>query len=203
LPDAERFAFLQAIIEKKWLKETAAKELFKDLNNMSGGGASYEDTIAQINQDLNLLLLQIRRTTSPNDNTRYVGFVNKENDEIAKNNGTGFSSQQVQYLRCLIEAIAVDPDADKGVGSISSMEAMHVDQEHNATQATQGGGMKPMSLTSKEEAIKLFIKDGWLSNATDHPGYYSLGVRTFLELPGMLLELDLPAETRENWEAFL
>jgi len=36
-----------------------------------------------------------------------------------------------------IEAIAVDPDADKGVGSISSMEAMHVDQEHNATQATQ------------------------------------------------------------------
>lgn len=33
-----------------------------------------------------------------------------------------------------------------------------------------------MSLTSKEEAIKLFIKDGWLSNATDHPGYYSLGV---------------------------
>jgi len=26
----------------------------------------------------------------------------QENDEIAKNNGTGFSSQQVQYLRCLV-----------------------------------------------------------------------------------------------------
>ncbi len=38
LPDAERFAFLQAVMEKKWLPEEAAKELFGELNNLSGGG---------------------------------------------------------------------------------------------------------------------------------------------------------------------
>jgi hypothetical protein len=36
-----------------------------------------------------------------------------------------------------IEGIAMDPEADQGVGSLSSMECMHLDQEQNATQATQ------------------------------------------------------------------
>lgn len=42
-----------------------------------------------------------------------------------------------------------------------------------------------------------------LHTAIDFLAALKLQVRTFLELPGMLLELDLPAETRENWEAFL
>ena len=36
LPDAHRFAFLQAMIEKRWLPEREAKTLFAELANLAG-----------------------------------------------------------------------------------------------------------------------------------------------------------------------
>lgn len=38
LQDAHRFAFLQAIMEKKWTTEAEARKLFGELANLSGEG---------------------------------------------------------------------------------------------------------------------------------------------------------------------
>ena len=38
LPQAHRFAFLQAVMERKWMPETEAKQLFATLDQLSGSG---------------------------------------------------------------------------------------------------------------------------------------------------------------------
>lgn len=35
---------------------------------------------------------------------------------------------------------------------------------------------KQLTLSQKEEALNLFVKDGWLAETPDRRGYYSLGV---------------------------
>ena len=55
----------------------------------------------------------------------------------------------------------------------------------------------------KEALLKRFTDEGWLMQTPGHKGFYSLGVRTLMELRNFLLSLDLPEAIRADWEEFI
>ena len=147
----------------------------------------------------------------------------KIGDEQAKL-ATRYTYAELQLFKTVVEAIALGEGVE-GKQMISVREATNIDERkfamtqgatqtaptQGATQAvpTQGEGTqaltqskKTLSVGEKEKALKALVADSWLGTVeVGDRLYYTLGVRTFLELHKYLLDLDLDEALREQWES--
>lgn len=138
----------------------------------------------------------------------------KIGDEQAKL-ATRYTYAELQLFKAVVEAIALGEGVE-GKQMISVREATNIDERkfamtQGATQAvpTQGEGTqaltqskKTLSVGEKEKALKALVADSWLGTVeVGDRLYYTLGVRTFLELHKYLLDLDLDEALREQWES--
>ena len=124
---------------------------------------------------------------------------------------TRYTYQQLQFFKAMVETIALGDDND-GEQMMSAMEAMNLDERkfamtQAATQAAmQAGGtqsVKAMTVGDKEKTLKALVADRWLGRIERSGGnvFYTIGVRSFLELRKYILDLDLEPELRNRWEA--
>ncbi|EIE23274.1 hypothetical protein COCSUDRAFT_63630 [Coccomyxa subellipsoidea C-169] len=145
------------------------------------------------------------------DGKWYIAVINKLPDEVSKTLGSSLSLAQVQFLKTVLEAIAMDQDAEDGVGSVGAVQASNLNfTQTQAFQATQAEGgsqassqQLKLSMVEKEALLPRLVEEHWLAPSPHRMGYYSIGVRSFLELKDYLLSLELPEETRTAWEKFL
>ncbi|KAK9823728.1 hypothetical protein WJX72_004966 [[Myrmecia] bisecta] len=190
-----------------WLPEADARSLYKQLLKTQDD-SGYELLVADINASLTLVQLQLRRLKFQLDDVWYVGLVNLVSDDVSKQAGTQLTHEQLNFYRTIIEAIALLPDAEEGKGEISSTQILNLSPGSQATQASQAEGSqqavgKKLTMAQKQETLLQLVKEGWLWHMPGRAGYYSIGVRTFLEMPEYLMALELPDETRAAWEKFL
>ena len=70
---------------------------------------------------------------------------------------------------------------------LSTMQLLNLEQQRDREQdQEQGGSQQPsqeLSKREKEELLKVFVKDGWLSVSNN---FYSVGPRTSLELKSLI-----------------
>lgn len=199
-------------MRKSYMLESAALDTFEQLT----GHRNEEDfraLLAEQNREMDTLGLQLRSMRYLPDNQTYVGIINTMSDEPSKL-ATHYSIGQREYFKHVLEAIAVDPDAQAGVGSASGMQLLNMDlsrraaagaqqQEDEAADAAQAAAvaaLRKLTKGEKEQTLKQLVADGWLRHSTARSGHYCIGVRSFLELSDMLLEFDLPAATKQAWE---
>ncbi|CAK0786570.1 hypothetical protein CVIRNUC_009783 [Coccomyxa viridis] len=201
----QKATFAQALMERTWMKEQEAKQLFLQITGTRSDHA-YMAMVASVDADLMGFSFKLTRLLFPLDRTWYLAVVNKTSDEAAKTLGSHFTPAQIAFLKSVVEAIALDPDAEGGIATIGSMDANNLASTFSQTQATQCGSQAAgprLTMTQKEKALEEFAEDGWLAAVPGRPGTYSLGVRSFLELKDFLHGLELPADTRQAWERFL
>lgn len=60
-----------------------------------------------------------------------------------------------------------------------------------------------LGASAREQALNQLVADGWLDHHLGHNDAYCLGVRSYLELGRMILEMDLPEKNREALEPLL
>ncbi|KAF6264679.1 Non-structural maintenance of chromosomes element 1 [Scenedesmus sp. NREL 46B-D3] len=199
-------------MRKGYMLESAALDTFAQLT-----GHRTEDDfhalLAEQNREMDTLGLQLRTLRYLPDSQTYVGLINTMSDEPSKL-GTHYSIGQREFFKHVLEAIAVDPNAEAGVGAASGMQLLNMDlsrltaaaaQQQDdaaaaATQAAAVAALRKLTKSEKEHTLKQLVADGWLRHSHTQSGHYCIGVRSFLELSDMLLQFDLPAETKQAWE---
>lgn len=109
-----------------------------------------------------------------------------------------------------LAAIAADPTAQAGVGSASSIALLNMDLAQpiagqEATEAQQAAAAQAKKLTKadKERLLGQLVAEGWLQHSSRRSGYFCIGPRSFMELPELLLSMELPDATKAAWEDFL
>lgn len=112
--------------------------------------------------------------------------------------------------RAQLAAIAADPTAQAGVGCASSIALLNMDLSQpiagqEATEAQQAAAAQAKKLTkdNKQQLLAQLVTDGWLQHSSTRSGYICIGPRSFMELPELLLSLDMPDATKQAWEDFL
>ncbi|KAK9903368.1 hypothetical protein WJX75_003930 [Coccomyxa subellipsoidea] len=190
--------------------EDDAKELYKNLMQ-SKNDTGYLNLVGEIDKEISFCNFRLGRLIFPLDSKWYIAVINKMPDEVAKTLGSSFTLAQVHFLKTVLEAIAMDADAEDGIGSVGAVQTSNLNFSQTQTfQATQGTGgsqaasqQLKLSMVEKEALLPRLVEEHWLAPNPDRMGYYSIGVRSFLELKDYLLSLELPDETRAAWERFL
>ena len=170
--------------------------------------------------------LELRRVRYPYTRENYMGVVNKIGDETAKL-ATRYTYAELQLFKAVVEAIALGEGVD-GEQMIAGREAANIDelkfamtqaatqaapsqaapsqaapsQAAAASQPAMTQSKRSLSAGEKDKALRALVADAWLGTREEGDRvYYTIGVRTFLELHKYLLDLDLDAALRERWEA--
>lgn len=99
-------------------------------------------------------------------------------------------------------------DAPEGLNKLTEREALMLAAPVTVPAADSGGAdgagpstaagagtLPPLRNVDKEEALDVFVTDGWLGRHPDQG--YCLGPRSLLELGPMILEMDVPDATRQ------
>lgn len=119
------------------------------------------------------------------------------------------------YLCCMLAVlqlaqIAADPTAVGGVGAAPSMVLLNMDvsqpiagQEATEAQQAAAAQAKKITKTDRQQLLMQLVNEGWLQHSSTRAGYFCIGPRTFMELPDLLLSLEMPEDTRVAWENFL
>ena len=109
-----------------------------------------------------------------------------------------------------LAAIASDSTAQAGVGSASSIALLNMDLTQpiagqEATEAQQAAAAQAKKLTKgdKERLLGQLVAEGWLQYSSTRSGYFCIGPRSFMELPDLLLSMEMPDTTKEAWENFM
>lgn len=122
------------------------------------------------------------------------------------------TSSLLRFCPCpQLAAIAADPTAQAGVGSASSIHLLNMDLSQPVpgqevtqdAQAAAAAAVKKLSKADKERTLNTLVAEGWLQHSSSRSGYFCIGPRSFLELPDLLLGLEVPEATRTAWENFL
>ncbi|KAL3699671.1 hypothetical protein R1sor_017693 [Riccia sorocarpa] len=189
--DVKHHTVLQAVMSRGPLSEDKTHEMYKQLfrvNTLDG----FNTILGEINKHLEFVDLEVKRVTDQNDGKVYFGIINKLASPQAKL-GTRYSTAQISYFKAVMEAIVLD---SSGGGYIQSSRALNLKLaeplQANPTQSATSQVAFPMKMTlsAKEEALELLIKDQWLSRTVD--GGVSLGTRSYLELRGLFRNLEVP-----------
>jgi DNA-binding IclR family transcriptional regulator len=70
-------------------------------------------------------------------------------------------------------------------------------------QAAAAAAVKKLSKADRERTLHSLVTEGWLQHSSSRSGHFCIGPRSFLELPDLLLGLEVPEATRVAWEDFL
>ncbi|KAH7617156.1 hypothetical protein Ndes2526B_g07748 [Nannochloris sp. 'desiccata'] len=223
-------AFLQSLMEKGYMLESDAKQLYKRICALDTD-AGYLAFISDIGANISFSGFELRRAKWPGDDQIYLGFVNVVSDESSKR-ATPFKSKDnrpdvryTAYFRALLEKIAGHPGqldgplSSNGLGFISTKDALNLNftlaaapepdaNDGEAGPSTQrqqqvlaGAAAQPFRPSDKDRALKYFVEQGWLAKTPNQETCYSLGPRSFLELGTMLAEMDLEPGPKAALEA--
>ncbi|KAI7839617.1 hypothetical protein COHA_006617 [Chlorella ohadii] len=217
---AYRHCFLQAMMARQYLKESDAKDLYRQITG-AANDASYFHFVADVNQQLQFAQLELRRVKYLGDGEYYLGFVNREADEPSKRSVKYRGAKDgkpdtriTAYFKALLETIATSASAEQGLGYVNTRDALNISLAAAAA-ATQGEDEEAVALRQQAEEIrKLGMKeretalgqltmDGWLAHMPGKAGCYTLGPRSFLELGQYICGLDLPPATAQALGAVL
>lgn len=193
-----KYAFIQCLMANRYMLEQDALEILGEMVG-SVNEQQFHQLLADINGELQFAGFQLRILKYPVDGLRYIGFINKEGDEVSKV-ATSFTHAQREFFKHGLELIATS-GSEHG---ISEVELLNMN-----TQSTQpASGSEPaakLTLTKQDRArcLRSLVADGWLANPAARNNYYCVGARSFLELSHYLLSLELPAQTRDLWQQVL
>ncbi|KAL4858862.1 hypothetical protein ACK3TF_001247 [Chlorella vulgaris] len=193
-----RHCFLQAMMARQYVKEAEAKALFRQITGATHDG-HYLHFLAEINQQLNFAQFELRRVKYPGDGEWYLGYVNREADEVSKRSvkyrvaKDGKPDTRVTaYFRALLDQVVAAATAEQGLGFLTSQQALYVrvgtgastqaGEEAAAATQQQAEEVGKLSLRDREAVLAQLTTDGWLAHVSDRAGCYTLGPRSFLEL---------------------
>ena len=212
-----RHAFLQALMKRGLVPVDQAQKLH-DCALGPGSGVPMGETIQKLNSDLVKLHLRLKKLPCPvsarghkledipvDERREYLCVVNTVADAMAERS-TDLSFAELAFFREVTTLIACDPEES---GRLSSTLLANIDV---AKVVREMPGLDPekvdfnaarLRVGQKEALLKRFAQEGWLMPTPGHKGFYSLGMRTLMELRNFLLSLDLPETVRADWEDFI
>ena len=212
-----RHAFLQALMRRGLVPADQARKLHERALG-PGSGVPMGETIQKLNTDLVKLHLRLKKLPCPvsarghkledipvDERREYLCVVNTAADAMAERS-TDLSFAELAFFREVTTLIACDPVES---GRLSSTLLANIDV---AKVVKEMPGLDPekvdfnaarLRVGQKEALLKRFAQEGWLMPTPGHKGFYSLGVRTLMELRNFLLSLDLPDAVRADWEDFI
>ncbi|BBN11960.1 non-structural maintenance of chromosomes element 1 [Marchantia polymorpha subsp. ruderalis] len=189
--NAKHHTFLQAIMNRGPLWEDTVLQIYKSLQNVDSLDGFYL-FLGEINKELEFVEMELKKVTNQNDGKEYFGMINKYASPQAKL-GSRLSSAQIAFFKAVMEAIVLEPS---GEGYILSATALNLKPaeahqvEASGAASSQTTAIIKMTMSAKEEALDLLVRDQWLSRTGD--GGVSLGTRSFLELRGLFRNLEVP-----------
>jgi hypothetical protein len=165
---------LQLLWAKQVFKERDLQDLFKKVlqNYQLPPNTGLELFIRDINKNLEIMGLEIRRVVDEEIGTPYWGLANTRNDDLAKI-ATFYTPEQVILFKFIIEKLFVD-NID---GELSKIDANNLRIKIEE---------KQMTVSKADETIQQLINDQWLK---ENEGTVSLGIRSFLELKAYIEEV--------------
>eukprot|EP00884_Botryococcus_braunii_P013473 jgi/Botrbrau1/22126/Bobra.0206s0050.1 len=204
--NVQMMVFIQALMERQWMPETEAKQIYRKLSR-GGDDVAYSQLIAEANHSMEAMKFRIKRVRYPVDNQWYVAFVNKDADATSKLHGSDYTTAQLHYLKALILHLAeAHPSLPGGMSEEGSKRLLNLQIAPASQGASQGASQSKLlsiSLAEKDNLLKRYVQDGWLAAVPEKTGSYTLGPRTLMELSEFLLDLDLHDDTRGAWESIL
>eukprot|EP00213_Chloropicon_mariensis_P000730 CAMPEP_0197477340 /NCGR_PEP_ID=MMETSP1309-20131121/15703_1 /TAXON_ID=464262 /ORGANISM="Genus nov. species nov., Strain RCC998" /LENGTH=140 /DNA_ID=CAMNT_0043018225 /DNA_START=14 /DNA_END=432 /DNA_ORIENTATION=+ len=127
------------------------KELTKKL---TGDEENFFKLIGEINRDLKLMKMKVKMGEDA------VALCNQDTTETK--DCSKFSYDQMKYFQTVVFGIEGIPEK-----RLSTMQLLNLEQQRDREQdQEQGGSQQPsqeLSKREKEELLKVFVKDGWLS----------------------------------------
>lgn len=161
-----------------------------------GAEGTFEAFWAALNAGLDRVGLELRRCVYPGDGARYVGVVNKQEDDAAKL-ATCFTPVQLAFFRALVYRLARDTDAARAGMSEADAHNIEAVDDDNEGGATAVAALAKMKAVEREETLAELVSQGWLAERGKR---YHLGVRSFLELRSSFLDSIAPQEIQEFWD---
>lgn len=139
---------------------------------------------------------------------QYVGFVNKEADEISKK-ATNYKLKDgkpnvlyAAFFKSLLDGMCSNEDVSDSLGYITEQDAFYIpvmmSKEGEAGDGTQEVTEATMSLSERKKALDAFVADSWVAPHPREDSVYCFGPRTVLELGSMLLKRDLPPNIKRS-----
>ncbi|KAG0200822.1 hypothetical protein BGX28_006208 [Mortierella sp. GBA30] len=173
--------FLQAAISRRLMTEATALDLYSQACNLTQepfDQDNFSDFIGQLNEGLNSVELEFRRSQDEVTGTPVMALTNTNGQKIAQV-ATGYSPTELEYFKHLLDAIVT---ADDEAYCISSTAALH---EAGTLKNKEN---KVLVLTKRDAELLLdrFIADKWFIRSA--AGAYSLSMRSLLELQTYLKE---------------
>ncbi|RIB25033.1 Nse1 non-SMC component of SMC5-6 complex-domain-containing protein [Gigaspora rosea] len=164
--------FVQASMSERFFTEAKAIDMYTKACNANNERApeEFQEFISTINQKLNLVDMEFRRSHDEDDGNPVWALVNTNGDEIAKL-ATEYTPAEISYFKRLIELIVT---ADDDAFSASSIMAL---KEASKIKT-------PLSKSAAETLLQRFVDDKWLVQSQS--GKYSMSQRTILELQAYL-----------------
>jgi hypothetical protein len=229
---ARRAAFIQCLMYKPLMNESDARLLMEEIfgegeskyqpcNSLSPSslhvGISYEAVLSESNQSISFAGLSFKTIQWPHsgERQRYLGLINKEVDQPAKQLGSTMTPlQRVYFLACLEKIMQSEPGPFEYVSEIellnleltgptslaSSSSAMLDTQAGAAALTTQAAAAAAAAsantkLTKKvrEQTLRELHEQKWLergSSSSTNCNHFTIGVRSVMELGHMLLEME-------------
>ncbi|KAF9130043.1 hypothetical protein BGW39_003531 [Mortierella sp. 14UC] len=168
--------FLQAVISRRYMKESTAIDLFSHASPFDQ--ADFIEFVNQVNDSLNSVELEIRRTQDEATGDEVLALTNTNEQKIAQV-ATGYTPLELEYFKHLLDAIVM---ADDDLYCISSTAAV------NEASKLKNKDNKSLQLTKSgaEELLTRFVQDMWFIKSKK--GALSLSTRTLLELQTFLKE---------------
>jgi hypothetical protein len=234
---ARRAAFIQCLMYKPVMKESDARLLMKEIfgegeskhqpcNSLSPSslhaGVSYEAVLSESNQSMSFAGLSFKTIEWPHsgERQRYLGLINKEVDQPAKQLGSTMKPEQrIYFLACLEKIMQSEPGPFEyvseiellnleltGPTSLASSSSAMLDtqagtqagtQAAAAAQATQAAAAASANTKLpkkvREQTLRELHEQKWLergSSSSTNRNHFTIGVRSVMELGHMLLEME-------------
>ena len=165
--------------------------------------------------------LAFKTMKNPLDQQRYLGLINKEIDQPAKQLGSVMTPQQrVYFLACLEKIAQSEPGPFEFVSetellnlefsgptmtastSAAALASQMPDTQAAAAQATQSAATMPgakLNKKGREQTLRELHEQKWLERGSSAQtrNHFTIGIRSVMELGHMLLDMELPSTMKE------
>lgn len=131
------------------------------------------DTISEVNREISDLDFEIRRTIQQVDGKDIWVLCNTTSDHLTQL-ATVHTQNEIDYFKVLLNDIFVTNNTRRA----ETLAVAHMDAIRQAPRAN-------LSKAQAEQALAQFVAEAWLQKSQH--GYYSLTVRSLMELQGYLL----------------
>ncbi|ORY74283.1 hypothetical protein BCR35DRAFT_306732 [Leucosporidium creatinivorum] len=178
-----RHLFLQSLISRRCVKLTLAKKIYSKCLDLCGldDSISFERFIAELEEPLSVIHLDIKTTRDQETGEAYVSLINTVSDSVAKL-ATDYTAVEIAHFRAIIESIMTAPQM---AYSISMKDAVRC--------------YKGEKRADGQRVIKSLLAKGWLSL---HPSQHlTLSTRALAELNSYLRETFNAEDDDEDTDA--